>query len=114
MQHVGPTGYPRKHCFDHRTSSPGEVCESEHVQGGRERADAHGRAKWATVLVTGATGHIGRHFCELIESKGVGTVRVSRALGFDISLPMFGLAEARYRELRAECDAVVHCAAVVN
>ena len=77
-------------------------------------AAMHGPPRWAAVMVTGATGHIGQHFCELLERKGVRTVRVARSLGFDISLPRFGLAQARYTQLRAECDAVVHCAAVVN
>lgn len=66
------------------------------------------------VLVTGATGHIGREFAELLASRGFEVTRAARSLGFDISSPRFGLSEEAYSALAARCDAVVHCAAVVN
>mmetsp|Transcript_144388 Transcript_144388/g.462598 ORF Transcript_144388/g.462598 Transcript_144388/m.462598 type:complete len:388 (+) Transcript_144388:1202-2365(+) len=66
------------------------------------------------VLVTGASGHVGYHFCELLETRGVRVVRAARSLGYDLSLPNFGLSDVAYGQLALECDAVVHCAAIVN
>ena len=70
--------------------------------------------KWMTVLVTGATGHIGHHFCLLLEQKGMHVIKVSRALGINISCPLFGLPQSEYLQMQADADAVVHCAAIVN
>lgn len=77
----------------------------------RESAPAH---EWKTVLVLGATGHIGRHFVELVEAHGLVVVRASRSLGYDVSRPKFGLDNESYRRLVQRCDAVIHCAAIVN
>lgn len=69
---------------------------------------------WKKILVTGATGHLGQHFAALLEREGIGVVRASRSLGLDVSKPHFGLDDESYQRLRADCHAVIHCAAIVN
>lgn len=75
-----------------------------------------------TVLLTGASGVVG---CALLErlhdSDVVCLVHRTpvdgpgvRAVSGDVSQPLLGLDEHTYRALAAECDAVVHCAAVTS
>lgn len=82
------------------------------------------------VLVTGATGFLGRALCERLLAMGAGVVyclvranasldelerdeRVIRIEG-DLTLPRFGLEPARYDALARRVDCVFHAAARVN
>merc|ERR1712107_169006 len=69
---------------------------------------------WRKVLVTGASGHIGSHFAAFLETRGLHVIRASRSQGIDVAKPCFGLTQSTYDCLAEECDAVVHCAAIVN
>ncbi|CAE7669234.1 car [Symbiodinium microadriaticum] len=68
---------------------------------------------WRKVLVTGATGHLGRHFMEILRAHGISAVPLSRSLGHDVAEPMFGMARETFDSM-SDCDAVIHCAAIVN
>jgi len=75
-----------------------------------------------TVLLTGASGVVGRALLQrlhnvdvvcLVHRSPVSGPNVTAAPG-DITRPMLGLAEQAYRELAAKVDAVIHCAAVTD
>jgi nucleoside-diphosphate-sugar epimerase len=82
---------------------------------------APGRAR-RTVLVTGASGVVGRALLRrlrdfdvvcLVHRSPVSGPNVTSVLG-DIADPMLGLAADAYAELAAKVDAVIHCAAVTD
>jgi GDP-L-fucose synthase len=63
-----------------------------------------------TVLVTGATGFLGRHVTELLARRDFRVFPVSRALGYDLTAP-----QAAFRAMLAvRPDVVVHLAARVG
>jgi nucleoside-diphosphate-sugar epimerase len=75
-----------------------------------------------TVLLTGASGVVGRALLErlgefdvvcLVHRSPVSGPNVATVRG-DIAMPMFGLAERAYSDLAAKVDAVIHCAAVTD
>ena len=42
------------------------------------------RLQWRRVVVTGATGFVGRHLVQRLQAKGINVLELSRAHGFDI------------------------------
>jgi nucleoside-diphosphate-sugar epimerase len=87
-----------------------------HIRGGAP--DAARR----TVLLTGASGVVGRALLQrlddldvvcLVHRSPVTGPNVTTALG-DVAEPMLGLAEQEYAALAARVDAVIHCAAVTD
>jgi len=87
---------------DGAAAAAGGVCHQQHSR------------KWSTVLVTGASGRIGSNFVSILEIHGLQVIQATRSLGYDFSKQCFGLPNDVYCKLKAECDAVIHCAAVVN
>ena len=85
-------------------------CCAEHLKESKFRAPA----VWKAVVVTGATGHIGAAFVELLAARGVKVFPIARSLGHDISKPRLGMDPDAYDLVLDEADAVIHCAAVVN
>ena len=65
------------------------------------------------IVVTGATGQIGSCFVELLRGKGLTVISIACSLGYDISMPQFGMSDQLYADC-AQSDAVIHCAAIVN
>ena len=75
-----------------------------------------------TVLVTGASGVVGRAVAaHLRDCRVIGLVHcdlavpgVAEVLPGDLAEPWLGLGEDRWRQLAAEVDSIIHCAALTR
>ncbi len=75
-----------------------------------------------TVLLTGASGVVGRAVAEeLADSRVIGLVHrdthvpaVDEVLEGDLAMPRLGLSETRWRELAREVDVIVHSGALTE
>ena len=68
---------------------------------------------WKVVVVTGATGHVGSCFVDLLLKKGLKVICIARSLGHDVTKPQCGMNDEDYSRC-VLADAVIHCAACVN
>jgi NADH dehydrogenase len=60
------------------------------------------------IAVTGATGFVGRHVVQRLESAGHEVVSLSRRTGTDLAAPDL----TALRDALVGCGAVVHCAGI--
>jgi acyl-CoA synthetase (AMP-forming)/AMP-acid ligase II/thioester reductase-like protein len=78
------------------------------------------RRRGSLVLVTGGTGFVGQAIVRALQRQGRRVLALARGargpegLAGDVSLPRFGLDEARYEALVDELDVVVHAAGAVS